>query len=174
MCLCALKLYPIMRYTLRGETRPCVVLVLRISSSSCPLTPSPTHHSPNPIMSYLPHPLTPSHLTSFTPSPPHPSCHYCFPSITSLSHSIPSLPLEGMKRKIMRNLRTLEQEGMVNSKNDYQEIINAIARVSVCVCVCVCMCVHVCARACMNLMYLSLPNRTFVTSTATVSSGNRN
>lgn len=40
-----------------------------------------------------------------------------------------SLPLEGMKRKIMRNLRTLEQEGMVNSKNDYQEIINAIAKV---------------------------------------------
>ena len=34
-----------------------------------------------------------------------------------------------MKRKIMRNLRTLEQEGMVNSKNDYQEIINAIAKV---------------------------------------------
>ena len=46
-----------------------------------------------------------------------------------------------MKRKIMRNLRTLEQEGMVNSKNDYQEIINAIARVSVCMCVCVCVCV---------------------------------
>ena len=29
----------------------------------------------------------------------------------------------------MRNLRTLETEGMVDSKNDYQEIINAIARV---------------------------------------------
>ena len=29
----------------------------------------------------------------------------------------------------MRNLRTLEQEGMVNSNNDYQEIINAIAKV---------------------------------------------
>ena len=28
----------------------------------------------------------------------------------------------------MRNLRTLEQEGMVNSKNDYQEVINAIAK----------------------------------------------
>lgn len=40
-----------------------------------------------------------------------------------------SLPLEGMKRKIMRNLRSLEQEGMVNSKNDYQEIVNAIAKV---------------------------------------------
>ena len=41
-----------------------------------------------------------------------------------------SLPLEGMKRKIMRNLRTLEQEGMVNSNNDYQEVINAIAKAS--------------------------------------------
>ena len=30
----------------------------------------------------------------------------------------------------MRNLRTLETEGMVNSNNDYQEIINAIAKVS--------------------------------------------
>jgi hypothetical protein len=39
-----------------------------------------------------------------------------------------NLPLEGMKRKIMRNLRTLETEGMVNSKNDYQDIINAIAK----------------------------------------------
>lgn len=39
-----------------------------------------------------------------------------------------NLPLEGMKRKIMRNLRTLEEEGMVNSKNDYQEIVNAIAK----------------------------------------------
>ena len=32
----------------------------------------------------------------------------------------------------MRNLRTLEQEGMVSSKNDYQEIINAIAKVYAC------------------------------------------
>ncbi|KAL5481649.1 hypothetical protein EMCRGX_G021851 [Ephydatia muelleri] len=39
-----------------------------------------------------------------------------------------NLPLEGMKRKIMRNLRTLEQENMVNSKDDYQEIVNAIAK----------------------------------------------
>lgn len=39
-----------------------------------------------------------------------------------------------MKRKIMRNLRTLEQEGMVNSENDYQDIINAIARVGFCSC----------------------------------------
>jgi len=29
----------------------------------------------------------------------------------------------------MRNLRSLEQDDMVNSKNDYQEIINAIAKV---------------------------------------------
>ena len=40
-----------------------------------------------------------------------------------------SLPLEGMKRKIMRQLRTLEQEELVSSKNDYQEIISAIAKV---------------------------------------------
>ena len=53
-------------------------------------------------------------------------CLHLFPSLLSSSHS---LPLEGMKRKIMRNLRTLEEEGMVNSKNDYQEIINAIAKV---------------------------------------------
>ena len=44
--------------------------------------------------------------------------------------SIFSLPLEGMKRKIMRSLRSLEEEGMVNSKNDYQEIVNAIAKVN--------------------------------------------
>ena len=29
----------------------------------------------------------------------------------------------------MRQLRTLEQEEMVSSKNDYQDIINAIAKV---------------------------------------------
>ena len=32
----------------------------------------------------------------------------------------------------MRNLRTLEQEGMVSSRSDYQEIINAIAKVYTC------------------------------------------
>ena len=32
----------------------------------------------------------------------------------------------------MRQLRTLEQEEMVSSKNDYQEIINAIAKVMLC------------------------------------------
>ena len=40
-----------------------------------------------------------------------------------------SLPIEGMKRKIMRQLRSLEQEEMVSSKDDYQEIINSIAKV---------------------------------------------
>lgn len=49
--------------------------------------------------------------------------------ITLCNYVFCSLPLEGMKRKVMRNLRTLEQEGMVNSQNDYQEIINAIAKV---------------------------------------------
>lgn len=34
----------------------------------------------------------------------------------------------------MRNLRTLEQEGLVSSKNDYQEIINAIAQVCYVLC----------------------------------------
>ena len=34
-----------------------------------------------------------------------------------------------MKRKIMRQLRSLEQEEMVSSKDDYQEIINSIAKV---------------------------------------------
>ena len=32
----------------------------------------------------------------------------------------------------MRTLRTLEPEGMVSSRNDYQEIINAIAKVYTC------------------------------------------
>ena len=50
----------------------------------------------------------------------------------------------------MRNLRTLEQEGMVNSKNDYQEVINAIAKVSVCACVCICTCECVCSSLCVN------------------------
>ena len=39
------------------------------------------------------------------------------------------LPLEGMKRKIIRNLRMLESQGVVTIKNDYQDIINAIAKV---------------------------------------------
>ncbi|XP_039219977.1 ras GTPase-activating-like protein IQGAP2 isoform X1 [Crotalus tigris] len=38
------------------------------------------------------------------------------------------LPLEQKKRKIQRNLRTLEQVGLVSSENKYQEIINEIAK----------------------------------------------
>ncbi|XP_065909989.1 ras GTPase-activating-like protein IQGAP1 [Dysidea avara] len=38
------------------------------------------------------------------------------------------LPLEGMKRKVLRNLRLLESENLVNSSDDYQDIINAIAK----------------------------------------------
>ena len=40
------------------------------------------------------------------------------------------LPLEGLKRKIIRNLRMLESQGVVTIKNDYQDIINAIAKVT--------------------------------------------
>lgn len=39
------------------------------------------------------------------------------------------LPLEQKKRKIQRNLRTLEQTGHVSSKNKYQDILNAMAKV---------------------------------------------
>lgn len=39
------------------------------------------------------------------------------------------LPLEQKKRKIQRNLRTLEQTGLVSSKNKYQDILNQIAKV---------------------------------------------
>ncbi|KAM9253748.1 ras GTPase-activating-like protein IQGAP2 [Dugong dugon] len=38
------------------------------------------------------------------------------------------LPLEQKKRKIQRNLRTLEQTGHVSSKDKYQDIINEIAK----------------------------------------------
>uniref|UniRef100_A0A452INT5 Ras-GAP domain-containing protein n=1 Tax=Gopherus agassizii TaxID=38772 RepID=A0A452INT5_9SAUR len=38
------------------------------------------------------------------------------------------LPIEQKKRKIQRNLRTLEQAGLVSSANKYQEIINEIAK----------------------------------------------
>ncbi|XP_051977095.1 ras GTPase-activating-like protein IQGAP1 isoform X2 [Xyrauchen texanus] len=38
------------------------------------------------------------------------------------------LPLEQKKRKILRNLRTLEQSGLVNSKHNYQEVINDISK----------------------------------------------
>jgi Ras GTPase-activating-like protein IQGAP2/3 len=40
------------------------------------------------------------------------------------------LPLEQKKRKIQRNLRTLEQTGHVSSKNKYQDILNEITKVS--------------------------------------------
>ena len=42
------------------------------------------------------------------------------------------LPLEGMKRKVLRNLRLLESENLVSSSDDYQDIINAIAKVGEC------------------------------------------
>ncbi|XP_062874278.1 ras GTPase-activating-like protein IQGAP2 [Trichomycterus rosablanca] len=38
------------------------------------------------------------------------------------------LPLEQKKRKIIRNLRTLEQAGLVNSSNKYQQLINDISK----------------------------------------------
>uniref|UniRef100_A0AAY4BGC4 IQ motif containing GTPase activating protein 2 n=1 Tax=Denticeps clupeoides TaxID=299321 RepID=A0AAY4BGC4_9TELE len=38
------------------------------------------------------------------------------------------LPLEQKKRKITRNLRTLEQAGLVSSANQYQDIINDISK----------------------------------------------
>ncbi|XP_074935413.1 ras GTPase-activating-like protein IQGAP2 isoform X5 [Phalacrocorax aristotelis] len=38
------------------------------------------------------------------------------------------LPIEQKKRKIQRNLRTLDQAGLVSSANKYQEIINEIAK----------------------------------------------
>ncbi|XP_051847974.1 ras GTPase-activating-like protein IQGAP2 [Antechinus flavipes] len=38
------------------------------------------------------------------------------------------LPLEQKKRKIQRNLRILEQSGLVSSENKYQEVINEIAK----------------------------------------------
>ncbi|XP_049721764.1 ras GTPase-activating-like protein IQGAP2 isoform X1 [Elephas maximus indicus] len=38
------------------------------------------------------------------------------------------LPLEQKKRKIQRNLRTLEQTGHVSSKDKYQDILNEIAK----------------------------------------------
>lgn len=40
------------------------------------------------------------------------------------------LPLEQKKRKIQRNLRSLEQAGLVSGENKYQDIINDISKVS--------------------------------------------
>ena len=39
------------------------------------------------------------------------------------------LPLEDIKKKIWRNLKLLEAQGLVTAKNDYQDIVNAIAKV---------------------------------------------
>lgn len=39
------------------------------------------------------------------------------------------LPLEGVKIKVKRNLKLLEAEKMVSAEDDYQELINAIAKV---------------------------------------------
>ncbi|KAL0979273.1 hypothetical protein UPYG_G00183070 [Umbra pygmaea] len=38
------------------------------------------------------------------------------------------LPLEQKKRKILRNLRTLEQAGLVTSSNKYQDLVNDISK----------------------------------------------
>lgn len=40
-----------------------------------------------------------------------------------------SLPIEDIKRKIIRNLRVLENQEIVTTKNNYQDIVNVIARV---------------------------------------------
>lgn len=42
------------------------------------------------------------------------------------------LPLEQKKRKILRNLRTLEHAGLVSSANKYQELINDVSKVEHC------------------------------------------
>lgn len=39
------------------------------------------------------------------------------------------LPLEQKKRKVVRNLRNLEQAGLVTTSNRYQDLINDIAKV---------------------------------------------
>lgn len=39
------------------------------------------------------------------------------------------LPLEQKKRKVVRNLRNLEQAGLVTASNKYQDIINDISKV---------------------------------------------
>lgn len=41
------------------------------------------------------------------------------------------LPLEQKKRKILRNLRNLEQAGLCTDANKYQDIINEISKVNV-------------------------------------------
>ncbi|XP_074632574.1 ras GTPase-activating-like protein IQGAP1 isoform X3 [Acropora palmata] len=49
-------------------------------------------------------------------------------SRSASSYGDSKLSLEGLKRKIIRNLRMLESQGVVTIKNDYQDIINAIAK----------------------------------------------
>ena len=39
------------------------------------------------------------------------------------------MSLKEIKKKIYHNLKTLEQQGLVSSKNRYQDIVNAIAKV---------------------------------------------
>lgn len=39
------------------------------------------------------------------------------------------LPLEQKKRKVLRNLRNLEQGGLVTASNKYQDVINDISKV---------------------------------------------
>jgi hypothetical protein len=43
-------------------------------------------------------------------------------------HGESKLPLKDVKKKILRNLKILEQQGLVTSKDHYQDIINAIAK----------------------------------------------
>ena len=40
------------------------------------------------------------------------------------------LPLEQKKRKVLRNLRSLEQAGLASGANGYQDLINEIGRAS--------------------------------------------
>lgn len=44
------------------------------------------------------------------------------------------LPLEQKKRKIQRNLRNLEQAGIVTATNRYQDLINEMSKVGHCFC----------------------------------------
>ena len=39
------------------------------------------------------------------------------------------LPLEQKKRKILRNLRSLEQAGLLTDSNKYQDLVNEISKV---------------------------------------------
>ena len=46
-----------------------------------------------------------------------------------VAFSTSRMSLEDMKKSIWRNLKVLEAQGLVSSKNDYQDIVNAIAKV---------------------------------------------